>query len=149
MAYFRRIKQIKEGRSGVILEKIETVTNKNGSVFYKISFRRKSDGAKRDFWISADSYLVEKLIDLFFKNDSRETFEFDEFIGKELAIVVEANENGFYNIKDIESFEELEEEYVEEEYENEEYKEDLSLEKDLFEEDDLFDEEDEFGELDL
>lgn len=143
MRHFKRIKQIKEGMSGAIIEKIEIVTNKNGSIFFKISFRRKSDNAKRDFWISEESYLIDKLIDLFFKDDPRETFDFDEFIGKEIGIVVEANENRFYNIKDIKSIEELIEEHDEEE------EEDLSLEKDLFEEDDLFDEEDEFGELDL
>ena len=110
MRQLRRTKLIKEGQSNVIIEKIESITNKNGFNFFKISVKRKTDNAKRDFWINEESYLINKLIDLFFKDDSRDTFELDEFIGKEIAIVVKVSDNGFYNITNIKSIAGLTEE---------------------------------------
>lgn len=140
MRNFRRKKLIKAGTHDVEITSIEETTSNNGNLFFKISMKRKSDKATRTFWISEESYLIDKLIDLFFKDDERDTFGFDEFIGKEIVIVVKANESDYYNITDIKPIEEF---IVNEECEeDEEYEEDYSLEDELLddEDDDLFDE---------
>lgn len=150
MKNFRRKKLIKAGIHGVEIMGIEETTSNNGNLFFKIRMKRKSDKATRTFWISEESYLIDKLIDLFFKDDERDTFGFDEFIGKEIVIVVKANESDYYNITDIKPIEN------EECKEDEEYEEDYFLENHLFkenkydeqDEDDLFDDDILFSEDD-
>ena len=49
MRQLRRTKLIKEGQSNVIIEKIESITNKNGFNFFKISVKRKLTMLKEIF----------------------------------------------------------------------------------------------------
>ena len=137
MRQLRRTKLIKEGQSNVIIEKIESITNKNGFNFFKISVKRKTDNAKRDFWINEESYLINKLLDVCFKDDKRESFEVEEFKDKEIDIEVKENNSGFYNIFKIGCIGELKE--IEELQESEKQ---LNLEEESIKEENHYTEED-------
>ena len=58
MRQLRRTKLIKEGQSNVIIEKIESITNKNGFIFLKLVLKEKLTMLKEIFWINEESYLI-------------------------------------------------------------------------------------------
>ena len=120
MPIFRRRKSIFSGTHWVVIETIEETFSKSNKKFFKVTVKKKNDRAKREFWIGEESYLIEKLIDLIFEDDDREEFDSGEFIGKEIVIDVKKGEGEYYNISDIRSidgFKEVEEDYEKEEKE--------------------------------
>ena len=88
MAIFKRRKSILEGLSRVIIDSIVEKQHENGKTYFIITVSRKSDRATRQFWIVEDSYLIEKIIDVFFKGDEREEFDTKDFEGREMIIDV-------------------------------------------------------------
>lgn len=146
MAILKRKKVILEGRSRVLIDSIVEKQHKNGKVYLIITVIRKSDRAKRPFWIDEESDLIEQIIDVFFKGDEREEFDDKDFIGKEMIIDVKKNEYDYFNITSVHPVEE-DNEYEEENLENELFKEnsyyiednddfDLDIDKDDFDLDD-------------
>lgn len=139
MAIFKRRKSILEGLSRVIIDSIVEKQHENGKTYFIITVSRKSDRATRQFWIVEDSYLIEKIIDVFFKGDEREEFDTKDFEGREMIIDVKKNEANYFNITDIQPVDESN--YEDNDEEENEYEED-TLENELFKEDSHYVEED-------
>lgn len=139
MAIFKRRKNILEGTSRVIIDSIAEKQHENGKTYFIITVSRKSDRATRQFWIVEDSYLIEKIIDVFFKGDEREEFDTKDFEGREMIIDVKKSESNYFNITDIQPVDESN--YEDNDEEENEYEED-TLENELFKEDSHYVEED-------
>ncbi|MDY3002775.1 MAG: hypothetical protein SOR73_14025 [Romboutsia timonensis] len=146
MAIFKRRRDILEGRSRVSIDSIVEKQHENGKVYFIIAVSRKSDRATRSFWIVEDSYLIEKIIDIFFKGDEREEFDTNEFIGKEIIIDVKKSDSNYFNITDIHPVDEYN--YEDNDEEDNEYEEE-NLEDELFKEDSRYVEEDDDLDLDI
>lgn len=131
MAIFKRRREILEGRSRVLIDSISEKQHENGKVYFIITVSRKLDRATRTFWIVEDSYLIQKIIDVFFKGDEREEFDTKDFIGKEIIIDVKKSESNYFNITDIQPVDESN--YEDNDEEDNEYEEE-NLEDELFKE---------------
>lgn len=145
MAIFKRRKSILEGLSRVIINSIVEKKHENGKVYFIITVTRESDKATRQFWISEDSYLIEKIIDAIFEGDESEEFDTNDFIGKEIIIDVKKSYGDYFNITNVKSVDEFECDDEEDEVEEEDNLEDELLIEDThyIEEDDLgFDDDD-------
>lgn len=142
MAILKRKKVILEGRSRVLIDSIVEKQHKNGKVYLIITVIRKSDRAKRPFWIDEESDLIEQIIDVFFKGDEREEFDDKDFIGKEMIIDVKKSEYDYFNITSVHPVEEDSDE------EDNEYEEE-NLEDELFKENSYYIEDNDDFDLDI
>lgn len=102
MSLFKRIKRIGEGKSLVKIKEVNDITLKNGSYRVTLKLEREKDGATGTFFIVPDSFIIEKLLDVIFKDDYREEYKYDDVIGELILITVEENDYGYLGIKNIE-----------------------------------------------
>ena len=73
MSLFKRIKRIGVGKSLVKIKEVNDITLKNGSSRVTLKLEREKDGATGTFFIVPDSFIIEKLLDVIFKDDYRDT----------------------------------------------------------------------------
>ena len=137
MTFIKRRKMIVSGKHSVRIESIKEKSSKSGKRYFVLTVKRISDGAKGEYWIHEDSYKVDQILDVCFKDDKRESFEVEEFKDKEIDIEVKENNSGFYNIFKIGCIGELKE--IEELQESEKQ---LNLEEESIKEDNHYTEED-------
>ena len=102
MSLFKRIKRIGVGKSLVKIKEVNDITLKNGSSRVTLKLEREKDGATGTFFIVPDSFIIEKLLDVIFKDDYREEYKYDDVIGELILITVEENDYGYLGIKNIE-----------------------------------------------
>lgn len=146
MSYLKRRKSILEVTSRVTIDSIIEKQYENGNVYFIITVSRTSDRATREFYIVEDRYLIEKIIDIFFKGDEREEFDTKDLIGKEIVIDLKRSHSGYLNITNIKPVDKFECEGNEED--DNDYDEGSNLEEELFEEDNSYIKDDDLDFLD-